>query len=766
MKPRSRRLLISLIVVSMLLMPLISMRTVSAAYWYRVRLSWTDAASQKGAFSVLSNAIALAKSLTGYKVFDEEGRVVWPEGGSDPTPTPVPEPPGDIDLEHLSAALRDEFTRAQAELAAKQANYDAADTRIRSYGGVPTLPGEYYEKLGWLNSLKTGGSPIAAAQVRYHNLYNIGSTPNTSVIDGARINGVNFAMGKTVTDPAKRARYLLPWTNYERAAHGGAIYVRELYIDRGQDTVYFQKFNVAGDSTSPEWAQYMQGIQAPWSESRRAWAAYHNSNTLNGEIRFEIPVFADMPGAYLPRPASAAVQPAATEADEALASTESAPVTGEATDAVTDETTLPETSGDESRDGESVTGSDVDPSESTSSNELTEPSSETSEGSESSEDSDATETTDETEVTETTETSEEVETTPSYGYRSRRSAETTIVELFPGQADSPVDYSQLDAERDRVFIEDMAAFPNSYHAKLIALHLKYPQWRFIAVPTRRNWAQTVAVQMGPRVNLIEDTPDNNRRGWVANHVVHDGYNWVQVTEAAVQYHLDPRNFLEEPYIFMFEHLGALNSAQNLAGVRKIFEGNDDLLAIADIVFRSAQATNSSAYMLASRIRVEVSEGRRIANSARGTLDVNYPPLAPGADSLSFMTREQQITALSAFIARFDMQRQRYERYQADLALLEKAKTELASAQRSYDAVLKKVRDYLAANPAPTVVYGDLSGDRRVNSADLLMMRQALLGQRTLSATQLRAADLNRDGRVNSADLLMLRQALLGQRTLN
>ena len=44
---------------------------------YRVRKSWSDAASQKGAFCDLSNAKACADKNPGYSVFDENGKVVY-----------------------------------------------------------------------------------------------------------------------------------------------------------------------------------------------------------------------------------------------------------------------------------------------------------------------------------------------------------------------------------------------------------------------------------------------------------------------------------------------------------------------------------------------------------------------------------------------------------------------------------------------------------------------------------------------------------------
>lgn len=50
----------------------------SSGTLYRVRKSWSDASSQLGAFAVLDNAKALADKNPGYAVFDENGKQVYP----------------------------------------------------------------------------------------------------------------------------------------------------------------------------------------------------------------------------------------------------------------------------------------------------------------------------------------------------------------------------------------------------------------------------------------------------------------------------------------------------------------------------------------------------------------------------------------------------------------------------------------------------------------------------------------------------------------
>ena len=52
--------------------------------WYRVRKSWADAKSQKGAYKILDNAKKCADQNPGYKVFDADGKVVYESKAAEP----------------------------------------------------------------------------------------------------------------------------------------------------------------------------------------------------------------------------------------------------------------------------------------------------------------------------------------------------------------------------------------------------------------------------------------------------------------------------------------------------------------------------------------------------------------------------------------------------------------------------------------------------------------------------------------------------------
>lgn len=68
--------------------PTIPLEPIAQDLYYRVRLSWADKDSQKGAFMDYDRAVAQASVLSGYKVFDAKGVQLYP---IDKPPVTIPE---------------------------------------------------------------------------------------------------------------------------------------------------------------------------------------------------------------------------------------------------------------------------------------------------------------------------------------------------------------------------------------------------------------------------------------------------------------------------------------------------------------------------------------------------------------------------------------------------------------------------------------------------------------------------------------------------
>ena len=141
-------------------------------------------------------------------------------------------------------------------------------------------------------------SSISGKVVGYeglYNFYNIGATSSSEPM-GAIINGLKYARDGNGASEATKTKYLIPWNTKERAITGGGIFIGSSYINIGQNTIYLQKFHVH-DTNKGElfWHQYMTNVLAPYSESNIIYKGYANSNLLDLNMNFIIPVYNNMP---------------------------------------------------------------------------------------------------------------------------------------------------------------------------------------------------------------------------------------------------------------------------------------------------------------------------------------------------------------------------------------------------------------------------------------------------------------------------------------
>lgn len=130
-----------------------------------------------------------------------------------------------------------------------------------------------------------------------YNYYNIGASDGGDAV----AKGLLWAKGGS----SGATTYGRPWTNPYKSIVGGAQYIAKNYINAGQNTLYFQKFNVKPNNPSYLYLhQYMTNVQAPYSEGRSTRSAYNTMGILSDTMVFYIPVYNNMPASACQLPAA------------------------------------------------------------------------------------------------------------------------------------------------------------------------------------------------------------------------------------------------------------------------------------------------------------------------------------------------------------------------------------------------------------------------------------------------------------------------------
>ncbi len=146
------------------------------------------------------------------------------------------------------------------------------------------------------NTLSNSVSGTVAGYEGLYNFFNIGAHDSTAP-GGAIANGLKYAQNGS-SNAKNNELYLIPWINQYKSIVGGSYFIGNSYINRGQNTVYLQKFNVTPRST--HFHQYMTNVEAPFAEAKKICVAY--SNMKNTPIVFSIPVYINLPTNPVPAP--------------------------------------------------------------------------------------------------------------------------------------------------------------------------------------------------------------------------------------------------------------------------------------------------------------------------------------------------------------------------------------------------------------------------------------------------------------------------------
>lgn len=197
----------------------------------------------------------------------------------------------------VSRLLKNTFMSGKfTEPDGSQKSYAASFVKIGKKTGVNPyhLAARCYQEQGKGTSGSISGSMSGYKNI--FNYYNIGAyaSGNNSPV----LQGLKYAAASTTNESTNYSR---PWDTRYKSLLGGAEYIAQKYIKTGQNTLYFQKFNVVNTKNGLYRHQYMTNIQAAESEAIKMSKAYTEEDT---KLAFYIPVYNNMPEVACPKPIS------------------------------------------------------------------------------------------------------------------------------------------------------------------------------------------------------------------------------------------------------------------------------------------------------------------------------------------------------------------------------------------------------------------------------------------------------------------------------
>ena len=174
-------------------------------------------------------------------------------------------------------------------------------------------------------------------------------------------------------------------------------------------------------------------------------------------------------------------------------------------------------------------------------------------------------------------------------------------------------------------------FPESYIEKLCKLHAVHPNWNFEVIGNLDSLDTAVTEERRPINKSLISTSDTNMlsnepAAYSNGYYVQFEPGWYAASESAVRYYLDPRNFLDDNSIFMFEQLSfndsitesVIQSMLNGTFMAGEFSYNGQTYTYARALLEAGRTKNVNPVHLAARIIQEQGNGgSRTANMDGG-----------------------------------------------------------------------------------------------------------------------------------------------------
>ena len=382
----------------------------------------------------------------------------------------------------------------------------------------------------------------------------------------------------------------------------------------------------------------------------------------------------------------------------------------------------------------------------------------------------------------------------------------------PSTGTTDANLDRVDTVLDQSFEETLKDFPDSYKPYLRALHRDHPNWTFSAMKTNLDFT-TAATNFRLTGSINSTNTKLTELDQNGKPVPTNEKGWYYPNLDTVKYYMDPRNWLNETFVFMFENLSYIEVDESLLKTilsRKSFLGEYDAIdnqSYASIFKEAGKTANVNPVYLASLSAQEISADN--ASGGKFMYDgVEYDGLYNfyniGAySSSSNPLRAGLVYASGGLCTLCSTYNTSGSTTPVNNNTEEKPKEEVkvevgnvsniggkvkgsyvsgiavgttAASIQSKDANLTYSTSGILGTGATikykdgttftVVIYGDLSGDGQIDAIDLLKLRKHLLGTAKLTGAYLEAAKLDGSQNVDALTLLKVRKHLLGSKIIS
>lgn len=173
------------------------------------------------------------------------------------------------------------------------------------------------------------------------------------------------------------------------------------------------------------------------------------------------------------------------------------------------------------------------------------------------------------------------------------------------------------------FEQQLAQFPESYHEPLRQLHAVYPNWIFEKDYLDYDFSHAVEGELKDARKLVPTSDPISYRAmtpplynWFTESWSTTSGDWTAASREMIAFHLDPRNFLDSQYIYMFakhnydaasQHYGILCQMVQGTFLATGYNDSSDPTyggSYVNVIMEAARQSGVSPYVLAATLIVE------------------------------------------------------------------------------------------------------------------------------------------------------------------